>query len=85
MDYKISTAKNNLTAEEFIHISQAVGWGKHRIYDIEKIKTALRKTSFIVTIRDNTDQLVACGRALSDDMFFTTIPDIFVVPEYQSK
>jgi len=38
-----------------------------------------------VTIRDNEGQLLACGRVLSDNMFFTTIPDIFVLPAYQSK
>ncbi len=85
MSYRISTAKNNITAEEFINISQSVGWGKHRIYEINQIRSALKKTSFIVTIRDNMGQLLACGRVLSDNMFFTTIPDIFVLPNYQSQ
>ncbi len=50
---------------------------------MKQVSNALKKSSFIVTARDQDNRAIACARALSDDMFFTTIPDIFVRPEYQ--
>lgn len=74
-----------LTAQEFIEISQANGWGKNKTYDLEKVVQALENTFYLVTIRSSENELLACGRALSDDMFFTTIPDIFVHPDHHRK
>lgn len=85
MKYKAFTSKNNLSAKEFIDLSKSVGWGKHRKYNLKEVSAALKNTSFIVTIRNEKNQAIACGRALSDNMFFTTIPDIFVNPKYQGK
>ena len=85
MKYKIFVSKNNLSAQEFIDLSKSVGWGLDKTYRLEKVKDALNKSSFIVTVRNENNIAVACGRALSDNMFFTTIPDIFVNPKYQSN
>src|SRR5512141_3250478 len=82
--FVISDDDRKLTAQEFIEMSKVVGWGKDAKYDLSKVKKALKNTSYIVTIRDD-GRIIACGRALSDDMFFTTIPDLFVRPEYQGK
>ena len=72
-----------------VEISQASGVNPNLISDwkslLEKVENALKKSSLIVTIRNDKNEVVACGRALSDDMFFTTIPDIFVNPKYQKK
>jgi len=76
--------KGDLTAREFIDISRSVGWGLKRRYDLKKVKKALGQTTYVVTVRDNRE-LVGCGRAFSDDLLFTTIPDVFVKPEYQRK
>lgn len=72
-----------LTAQEFIELSQLNGWGKGKTYDLSKVENALKNTFFLVTIRTHSGELIGCARALSDDMFFTTIPDIFVHPQYQ--
>jgi GNAT superfamily N-acetyltransferase len=85
MSFKIYISKNNLSAKEFIDLSKSVGWGKNRKYDLSKVEYALKKSSFIVTIRNEKGIAIGCGRALSDNMFFTTIPDIFVNPKYQGK
>ena len=85
MNYKISTSKNNVSPKEFVSLFQSVGWAKNHSFDLKKIKYALQKTSFIVSIKNEKGELVACGRVLSDNMFFTTIPDVFVHPKYQKK
>ena len=75
-----------ISPEEFITISQANGWGKNRNYDLNEVEKALDLTFFIVAIRSNeNNQLLGCVRAFSDDMFFTTIPDIFVDPEHHGN
>jgi|WetSurMetagenome_2_1015567.scaffolds.fasta_scaffold1070779_1 GNAT superfamily N-acetyltransferase len=84
MKYQISDLKKDLTAEAFIDISQSVGWGKNAKYDMKKVKQALKNTSYIVTVK-NKGLLIGCGRALSDDLLFTTVPDLFVRPEFQKQ
>ena len=70
---------------EFISISQANGWGQNKSYDLQRVNQALKNTFYLVTLRSESGELLACGRALSDDMFFTTIPDIFVHPDHHRK
>ncbi len=85
MNYKVFTTKDNLSAQEFIELSKSVGWGKDKEYDLEQVKAALDRSTMIVTIRDENNQAIACGRVLSDYMFFSTVPDIFVRPEFQKQ
>lgn len=88
MNYHLSVGAGKdhlLTAQEFIELSQLNGWGKRRTYDLAKVEKALENTFFLVTIRAREGELIGCARALSDDLFFTTIPDIFVHPQYQGK
>ena len=85
MEYKICAKKSDLKPEEFIEISKSVGWGKDKQYDMARVKKALKNTSFIITIRNVDGRLIGCARALSDNLLFTTIPDIFVRPEHQRK
>lgn len=74
-----------LSPEEFIGISQANGWGVHKTYDLKKVEKALAQTQLIVCIRNEEGKLLGCARALSDELFFTTVPDIFVHPDYQAR
>lgn len=85
MNYTVSDSHSSLTPEEFIELSKSVGWGVNRVYDMEKVAEALRNTKYIVTVRDTDGILIGCGRALSDDLLFTTIPDVFIRPEYQKQ
>ncbi|MEL6251094.1 MAG: GNAT family N-acetyltransferase [Bacteroidota bacterium] len=85
---EISSGHRNsaiLSPEEFIRISQANGWGLHREYNLGKVEKALSQTQLIVCIRNEAGNLLGCARALTDELFFTTIPDIFVHPDYQGR
>ena len=75
----------SLSPQEFISISQANAWGLNKNYDLIKVKEALEATFLTITIRNSKNELCACLRALSDDLFFTSIPDIFVLPELHRK
>lgn len=88
MEYKIfegSGENNILSAKEFIEISKTNGWGKNIDYDLRKVEKALKTTFYIVTIRDLEGNLIGCARVFSDDLFFSTIPEIFVKPNFQRK
>lgn len=72
-----------LTSREFIALSKAVGWGAGRKYDMKKVDEALSGTFLTIVVRDIEGEAIGCGRAFSDDLLMTFIPDIFVRPEYQ--
>jgi len=76
---------NILSAQEFVEISQANGWGKDKTYELDKVEEALKNTFYIVSLRSKEGKLLGCARALPDDMFFTTIPDIFVSPAFHRQ
>src|SRR5687767_12083993 len=73
----------NLSPEEFVSLSKSVGWGAQRIYDMDQVEKALKATTLLITIRNPLGEAVACGRAFSDDLLMTFIPDIFVNPKFQ--
>lgn len=75
---------DTLTPEEFIQLSKDVGWGPERNYDMKKVAQALKDTSMNVKVVFS-GKTVACGRAFSDDLLMTFIPDIFVHPDHQRK
>lgn len=74
-----------LTPNEFIELSKAVGWGVSRSYNMDKVAQALRDTSLTVVVRDPQGVAVGCGRAFSDDLLMTFVPDIFVRPDLQKS
>lgn len=76
---------NTLTAEEFIQLSKSVGWGVNRKYDMQKVAQALAMSSLTVVMRNPLGIAVGCGRAFSDDLTMTFIPDLFVRLEYQKR
>jgi len=84
MTYVISEVGKDLSARDFIDISKSVGWGVQKKYNLRKVSTALRNSFYIITVRKN-GLLVGCGRVLSDDLLFTTVPDLFVRPAFQKK
>ena len=76
---------NNLRSDEFIDLSKAAGWGKNRKYDMSKVTQALSDTTLTVVVRDQNNRAIGCGRAFSDDLLMTFIPDIFVHPDFQRQ
>ncbi len=81
----LSIEVGNLSADEFISLSKAVGWGASRTYDMGKVALAISESSYAVVVRSHSGEAVGCGRAFSDDLLMTFIPDIFVRPDYQKQ
>ena len=69
-----------IDAEEFIAMANKV-WPRN--YDQKKTASALNKT-LNITAR-NGNELVGCVRVLTDGVYFGTITEILVVPEFQKQ
>jgi GNAT superfamily N-acetyltransferase len=76
--YKIND--KDLSSLNFINLANKI-WP--RDYNEEKVKLALSKT-INITAWDN-NWLVGCVRILTDEVFFGTITEILVHPNYQKK
>ena len=79
--FKVETG--TLTADEFVFLSQVAGWGRDRKFVTGKVTKALKASTLTVVVRDRRKLAVGCGRAFSDDLLMTFVPDIFVHPDYQ--
>ncbi len=73
---------NELTAEQFIELWQAVGWGKGPA--LEQTRLAMEHTLFRVSIFDG-DKIIAMARVIGDMGLDYYIKDVVVRPEYQGK
>ena len=73
---------NELTAEEFIFLWQAVHWGDGP--SLEQTKLAMVHTLFRVSIYDG-DKIIAMARMIGDMGLDYYIKDVVVIPEYQGK
>ena len=78
MEIKYCVDDKVLNAKEFITMANKV-WPRN--YDEAKTKNALKKT-INITARSDGD-LVGCVRVLTDGVYFGTITEILVAPEYQ--
>ena len=78
MDYIIDD--KCLTAKEFIRLANSV-W--HRDYNEEETDAALSKT-INITCRDG-ERLVGSVRILTDGVYFGTITEILVHPDYRGQ
>ena len=73
---------NELTAEQFIELWQAVGWGEGPA--LEQTRLAMEHTLFRVSIFDG-DKIIAMARLIGDMGLDYYIKDVVVRPEYQGK
>ena len=73
---------NELTAEQFIELWQAVGWGEGPA--LEQTRLAMEHTLFRVSIFDG-DKIIAMARVIGDMGLDYYIKDVVVRPEYQGK
>lgn len=71
----------NLKADDFLDLAQKVWPGNYNKMMTQK---ALEKTINITAWNDN-NILLGCVRILTDGYYFGTIPEIFVMPEYQGR
>ncbi len=80
MDINYIADDKRRSAEAFLELANRVWPGE---YDKVLTAEALNKT-INVTAWDG-DRLVGCVKILTDGCFFGSIPEIFVLPEYQGK
>lgn len=80
-----STNRTDLHPKEVIQLYSALGWGVESDYDEAKIANAILNTSFIVSVRDGNNKVVAIARVLSDDVLHTHIAEIGVHPLYRRQ
>jgi ribosomal protein S18 acetylase RimI-like enzyme len=69
-----------LIQNSFLYLAQKVWRGS---YNKEMTQDALGKTINITAWNDGV--LIGCVRILTDGYYFGTIPEIFVMPEYQKR
>lgn len=80
MNIKYTVDDKELVCDEFIQLANKV-WPRN--YDSSKVAIALSHT-INITARDS-NKLIGCVRILTDYVFFGTITEILVLPEYQNK
>ncbi len=73
--------RNTLSAEEFYHIFQAVGWTPP---SIDQVAKALENTICSFAVYDD-GKVIAMSRLLGDTAMSFYIKDFAVLPEYQAK
>ena len=78
---KLTIKYNELTAEEFIFLWEAV-WGDGP--SLEQTELAMKHTLFRVSIYDK-DKIIAMARMIGDMGLNYYIKDVVVKPEYQKK
>jgi GNAT superfamily N-acetyltransferase len=76
--------ENSLTANEFLKLGEAVGWGKYSEEAVPLIDKALRNSLYNVKVKDG-DQTIGMGRLVGDGCIAWYIHDVVVQPEYQGK
>ena len=77
--YEVGT----LTGSEYVELIKSVGWKIGKDLILRDVDKALSTTSLIVVVRDSKSNVVAAGRAFSDDLTMTFISDILVRPDFQ--
>ena len=71
---------DHVTAAEFVQLANCIWPGN---YNEALVEEALSVT-INITARDN-HKLVGCLRVLTDGYLFSTIPEAFVLPDYQKQ
>ena len=71
--------ENKLTAQEFVYLTEAVGWGSP---NLKQIEIALKNT--IYSISAETDgKIIGMGRIIGDGARMFYIQDVIIHPDYQ--
>lgn len=73
--------KNALSADEFLNLFTAVGWGAP---SYEQVEIALKKSYVTFSVKDG-DTVVGMARLLGDGAMSYYVKDLAVLPEYQGK
>lgn len=83
---EISIIKNSplLRGESFLEVIEAVGWADKDKWSFSQVETALSNvTAHYTAWSEGT--LIGIVRVMSDGLIFTCIPEILIVPKFQSQ
>ena len=69
--------------DELIALRRSAGWAEVAVTDYD-VREALERT-WNVTVRDASGRLVALARLLDDGVFYATLWDMLVLPEYRRR
>ena len=81
MNYNI-IINDKIESSEFVSLVRSVGWMKSD-KSLSEINKAIDNTFWMASIRTEDNKLIGIVRVLSDDVFFTTISEIIVHPDFQ--
>ena len=71
--------ENKLTAQEFVYLTEVVGWGSP---NIKQIEIALKNTIYSISVEMN-GKIIGMGRIIGDGARIFYIQDIVIHPDYQ--
>ncbi|MBQ4522419.1 MAG: GNAT family N-acetyltransferase [Lachnospiraceae bacterium] len=71
--------EDKLTAQEFVDLIEAVGWGKT---NLEQIEIALENTIYSVSVEID-GKIIGMGRVIGDGARVFYIQDVVIHPDYQ--
>lgn len=73
--------EDKLTAQEFVYLIEAVGWGKA---NLEQIELALKNTIYSISVEID-GKIIGMGRIIGDGARVFYIQDVVIHPNYQGK
>lgn len=71
--------ENKLTAKEFVDLTEAVGWGRP---DLQQIEIALKNTIYSISV-EMDGKIIGMGRVVGDGARIFYIQDVVIHPDYQ--
>lgn len=71
--------ENKLTAQEFVYLTEVVGWGSP---NIKQIEIALKNTIYSISVEMN-GKIIGMGRIIGDGARIFYIQDVVIHPDYQ--
>ena len=72
---------NEIGAEDYNKLREAVGWGA---VEAEQAEIGLRNSALVVSCKEK-GQTIACSRVIWDGGYVVYIADVIVLPDYQGK
>lgn len=73
--------EDKLTAQEFVYLTEAVGWGKS---NLEQIELALKNTIYSISVEID-GKIIGMGRIIGDGARVFYIQDVVIHPNYQGR
>ncbi len=68
---------------ELVSLWVLVGWGSADRYSQDAVARAVQATDCVIAARSTTGLLLGCARVLSDGVYYATLADMVVHPDYR--